>query len=132
MGGNLSPINSKVKKSILLINKYSPEENGELWLTASELHDSLVHCGVHPVLTVDIVNDILRLSNKEEIFLKKSWPYRAKVPNAEEVNEIQSGTARLGYCQTFNCRSIIKEAKDYETQSRIVRLVVLIYQVLYC
>ena len=64
--------------------------------------------------------------------MQASWPYRAKVPNAEEVNEIQSGTAQLGYCQTFNCRSIIKEAKDYETQSRIVRLVVLIYQVLYC
>ena len=81
-----------MKKSILLINKYFPEENGELWLTASELRDRLVHCGVHPVLTVDIVNDILRLSNKEEIAqeelaghtgLKCPMPKRSKRSKAE-------------------------------------------------
>ena len=60
--GGKPPINSKVKKSIPLVNKYFPEENRELWLTASELHDRLVHCGVYPVLTVDIVNNISKLA----------------------------------------------------------------------
>jgi hypothetical protein len=64
-------INGQVKKSIVLLNHHIPADKAKLWVTATEMRDRLVHCGVHQTLTVDMVVDALRRANKDETLIRK-------------------------------------------------------------
>jgi hypothetical protein len=45
-------------------------EKAALWLTADEIRDSLVYCGIDHALTVDIVSHALKNANRHDIFFK--------------------------------------------------------------
>eukprot|EP00984_Skeletonema_dohrnii_P008159 scaffold2992_cov83-Skeletonema_dohrnii-CCMP3373.AAC.8 len=67
-----SPINGRVKRSILLLNHFLPPDKGALWVTPTEMRDRLVHCGVYNSLTVDMITKALKGCNTGEQLLWKN------------------------------------------------------------
>ena len=65
-----NPLNSDVRKRILIINNCLPVEKASLWVTADEIRDRLVYCGVDHALTADIVSHALKNANRHDIFFK--------------------------------------------------------------
>ncbi|KAL3802218.1 hypothetical protein HJC23_001762 [Cyclotella cryptica] len=65
-----NPLNSDVRKRILIINNCLPVEKAALWVTADEIRDHLVYCGVDHALTADIVSHALKNANRHDIFFK--------------------------------------------------------------
>eukprot|EP00986_Skeletonema_menzelii_P000440 scaffold128_cov140-Skeletonema_menzelii.AAC.16 len=67
----METINGQVKKSILTLNHYLPAEKGELWVTSIEMHQRLIHCGVHRSLSLEMVESALRTANRGDCILRK-------------------------------------------------------------
>jgi len=61
-----NPLNSDVRKQILIINNCLPVEKAALWLTADKICDRLVYCGIDHALTVDIVSHALKNVNRHD------------------------------------------------------------------
>ena len=70
-----SPINGKVKKAILVLNHKLPEEKSSIWVTVEEMHSRLVHSGVRPSLTIDMVSSALLTANRGECIITKRQFY---------------------------------------------------------
>ena len=54
---------AKLKKQLLILNNKLPQEIGKLWVTSNELHERLIHAGVHPSLRFEIVQDAIKPFN---------------------------------------------------------------------
>ena len=60
---------AKLKKQLLILNNKLPQEIGKLWVTSNELHERLIHAGVHPSLRFEIVQDAIKRLNGDGAFL---------------------------------------------------------------
>ena len=61
----------------MLLNHHLPADKAKLWVTATEMRDNSVHCGVHQTLTVKMVVDALRWANKDVnciLFIPSIYP----------------------------------------------------------
>ena len=74
MAGFTSPVRGNLNSKILRLNNILPEEKASLWVTATEIRDRLVYCGVHRSLTVEMVETALAKGNRgEKILMKRQF-----------------------------------------------------------
>jgi hypothetical protein len=61
---------AEVKLGIIRLNNSLPQEQASIWVTTSEMRDRLVHCGVDRSLTAEMISQVVRALNKEDVYLK--------------------------------------------------------------
>ena len=111
----MTTINGHVKKSILFLNHYLPDEKGALWVTANEMHERLVHSGVHRTLTLEMVESALKSANRGQKILRKrvfhniNYFIPTKHPDSQDIPSLQRFNKRGGREQRIH----INPVRDY-------------------
>ena len=62
-------IEVNVLKSILELNLLIPDDNNSYWVTAAEMRDRLVHCGVDKSLTLEMLRQAIKQVNRDGCYL---------------------------------------------------------------
>jgi hypothetical protein len=62
-------IEANVLKSILELNLLIPDDNNSYWVTAAEMRDRLVHCGVDKSLTLEMLRQAIKQVNRDGCYL---------------------------------------------------------------
>ena len=118
VNGNINTLQKLIKKNILLLNNDLPDNFGSIWVTGEELHQRLLHAGVDISLTLEMVQDALRNSNRGEVFLKK-WEYsgvdyfRSAVAHLKDVTNSPMEQRLKGKGGSPNRRININPIRDY-------------------
>ncbi len=61
-----------ISQSLILLNLFLPENNKLVWVTTEEMRDRLIHCGVHKLLSVDILAKAINNANRGSNFLTRT------------------------------------------------------------
>ena len=67
----MSSLPKNVSLSILILNNILPNDQREFWVSAREIRDRLVHCGVMRKLTEEHVVHAKTYCDKDGIFLHR-------------------------------------------------------------
>ena len=110
---------TKLKKELLILNNKLPQDIGKLWVTSNELHERLIHAGVHPSLRFDIVKDAIKRLNGDAAFLAtRSYLgiryYRSQICHLEaDPTDIPSGQRFKNKSTGVKNRININPERDY-------------------
>jgi hypothetical protein len=81
----------RVMQLLISFTTYFPDAKKEIWVTAQEMRDRLVHAGVHSSLTVEILTNALHRYNRRDKFMKKrregdkSYFHPSSISSVEEL-----------------------------------------------